>query len=173
MPIVTGDLLAELLEPPELLALLELDADPELALEELLLEPPHPASNTAIAATATAIPVQALRLDPLIWTFSSQRSLRRLADTERLRTPAGNNTFVPFRGPALQTFAAIVCDVIVATVRCQGKTCWDLLYPSARPAGAGGAVESRITSSGASASWRAGTPTPCSCSSISCAAVRS
>jgi len=81
---VTGDLLAELVEPPALLELLVLlvDADPELALEELLLEPPHPASNTVIAATATAVPVQALRLDPLIWTFSSQRSLRRLADTQ-------------------------------------------------------------------------------------------
>ncbi len=76
MPIATGDLLAELLVA---------EPDPELALEllvlvlvELLLELPHPASNAAIAATAATI--QALRLDLVIWTFSSQRSLRRLAD---------------------------------------------------------------------------------------------
>jgi hypothetical protein len=42
----------------------------ELALEELP-EPPHPASTAATAATAATI--KALRLDLVIWTFSSQR----------------------------------------------------------------------------------------------------
>jgi hypothetical protein len=60
------------LEPPE-------PPEPELVL---LLEPPQPATNTA----TTAVNTQAL-FDLVIWTFSSQRSLRRRADSERVRRP--------------------------------------------------------------------------------------
>jgi hypothetical protein len=61
-----------LLAPLEAVELeVELELEPELAaaLEELLLEPPHPARSAAIAATATPDDNQAF----LIWTFSSPR----------------------------------------------------------------------------------------------------
>jgi hypothetical protein len=65
VPIVIGDLLLELLllEPALPLEL--------LALEELLLDPPHAATNAAMAATA--ITTKACRLDLVILPFSSQR----------------------------------------------------------------------------------------------------
>jgi len=42
-----------------------------VALEELLLDPPHPATNAAMAATSTTI--RACRLDQVMSPFSSQR----------------------------------------------------------------------------------------------------
>ena len=49
----------------------------------------------------------------------------------RTRAQHGCNRLRAVPPTGLQTFAAIVCDVIVVTVRCQGKTCWDLLYQAA------------------------------------------
>jgi hypothetical protein len=70
VPITTGEPLA--VPEPELPLVLEPEFAALLALEELLLlEPPHPVSTTAIAATAAADNIQALRLDLVIWTFSS------------------------------------------------------------------------------------------------------
>jgi hypothetical protein len=67
---VTGDALLELLvlDPALVLEPLALEL---AALDELLLDPPHPATNAAVAATAATI--KACRLDLFISPFSSQR----------------------------------------------------------------------------------------------------
>jgi len=110
-PIVIGDLLAPLeLEPLLLVELL------------LLLEPPHAASNTVTAATA-AVLLQALRVDLVIWTLLPAL----IASTCRRRTSTQTlcNSSAQFGEAELQTFAAIVCDVIVVALGCQGTACLD------------------------------------------------
>jgi hypothetical protein len=73
VPITTGDLLADPPEPPD-------PPDPEPPPLELLLELPQAASRIAVIAAAANPRV--LRLDLIIWTFSSPALLRRRADSE-------------------------------------------------------------------------------------------
>ena len=73
----------------------------------------------------------------------------------RTRAQHGCNRLRAVPPTGLQTFAAIVCDVIVVTVRCQGKTCCDLLcHAAARPSIRGSRARARAAA-GAPARRRA------------------